>query len=362
MLRQTAQKGSCPGSRKGVRLSAEPRDELPRSPPAPAGPDTHSAAEARGGSRGPRPPASDRPAGQTPSQMPGRDAGRGATAGGEWSADESGGGDDGAPQEAPLLILVVDDSRSQRQILTALLRRRGYEVLEAASGEEALAICERAPVDVVLSDWMMPGMSGLDFCRAFRALAREGYGYFILLTSKSEKAEVALGLEAGADDFLTKPVNSGELHARILAGQRILRMERELSRNNRLLNATLAEMRSLYDALDRDMAEARKLQQSLMRERFRSFGTAEISLLLRPSGHVGGDLVGFFPIGKDRVGFFSIDVAGHGVTSALMTARLSSLLSGSSTEQNIVLRRDMEGALAARRADGSGCELTERAA
>ena len=254
-----------------------------------------------------------------------------------------------APEvEPPRRILVVDDSRMQRQILSALLKRWGYRVLEAASGEEALALCRREPVDVVLSDWVMPGMSGLEFCRAFRALGQESYGYFILLTSKSEKAEVALGLEAGADDFLTKPVNSGELHARILAGERILRMQRELSRNNRLLNATLEEMRALYDALDRDLAEARKLQQSLMRERFRSFGTAEISLLLRPSGHVGGDLVGFFPIGPDRVGFFSIDVAGHGVTSALMTARLSSLLSGSSSDQNIVLRRGADGRLAAR--------------
>lgn len=245
-------------------------------------------------------------------------------------------------------ILLVDDSRMQRQILSALLRRWGFAVLEAASGEEALEVCRREEVGLVISDWMMPGMNGIDFCRAFRALPRNGYGYFILLTSKSEKAEVARGLEAGADDFLTKPVNSGELHARILAGQRILRMEQELSRKNRLLNATLEEISALYEALDRDLAEARKLQQSLMRERFRSFGSAEVSVLLRPSGHVGGDLVGFFPIGADRVGFFSIDVAGHGITSALMTARLSSLLSGSSVEQNIVLRRSEDGRLAAR--------------
>lgn len=252
------------------------------------------------------------------------------------------------PADEAARILVVDDSRMQRQILSTLLKRWGYRVIEASSAEEALAICREGQVEVVLSDWMMPGMTGLEFCRAFRALPADRYGYFILLTSKSEKAEVALGLEAGADDFLTKPVNSSELHARILAGERVLRMERELSRNNRLLNATLDEMRSLYEALDRDLAEARKLQQSLMRERFRNFGTAEISLLLRPSGHVGGDLVGFFPIGADRVGFFSIDVAGHGVTSALMTARLSSLLSGSSADQNIVLRRGEGGAPAAR--------------
>ncbi len=68
-------------------------------------------------------------------------------------------------------------------------------------------------------------MTGLEFCRAFRALPREGYGYFILLTSKSEKTEVADGLDGGADDFLTKPVTADELRARLRAGERILAMQ-----------------------------------------------------------------------------------------------------------------------------------------
>ncbi|MEO5614655.1 MAG: response regulator, partial [Cypionkella sp.] len=95
------------------------------------------------------------------------------------------------------------------------LSRWGYQVTEAASGDEALALCLLQDFDIVLSDWMMPGMTGLEFCKAFRALPREGYGYFILLTSKSEKAEIADGLENGADDFLTKPVSADELRARL---------------------------------------------------------------------------------------------------------------------------------------------------
>jgi phosphoserine phosphatase RsbU/P len=234
-------------------------------------------------------------------------------------------------------VLVVDDSRMQRRILTAQLSRAGYEVVEAGSGEEALAICETMQPDLVLSDWMMPGMSGLDFCRAFRAMRRDSYGYFVLLTSKNEKGEVALGLESGADDFLSKPVSGDELRARLAAGERILRMERELKAKNRLVTATLSELQGLYDSVDRDLQEARKLQQSLVKERHRSFGNAEVSLLLRPSGHVGGDLVGFFPINARRVGVYGIDVSGHGITSALMTARLAGYLSGTSPEQNIAL-------------------------
>jgi phosphoserine phosphatase RsbU/P len=234
-------------------------------------------------------------------------------------------------------ILLVDDSRVQRKILSTLLARAGYEVTEASSGEDALAFCQASEPDFVISDWMMPGMSGLEFCRAFRKLERDTYGYFILLTSKSDKSEVAQGLDIGADDFLIKPVNGGELRARIDAGERILRMERELRDKNRLVSSTLQELQGLYDSINRDLMEAKKLQQSLIRERYRSFGNSDVSLLLRPSGHVGGDLVGFFPINARRVGIFAIDVAGHGITSAMMTARLAGYLSGTSPEQNIAL-------------------------
>lgn len=234
-------------------------------------------------------------------------------------------------------VLVVDDSRMQRKILSASLSRYGYEVIEAGSGEEALEICAENQPDLVLSDWMMPGMTGLDFCRAFRAMDRQSYGYFILLTSKNETAEIAHGLEAGADDFLTKPVSGQELRARLAAGERIVAMQAELMEKNRVISSTLAELQGLYDVIDRDLVEARKLQQSLVKERHRRFGDSEVSLLLRPSGHVGGDLVGFFPINARRVGVYAIDVSGHGITSALMTARLAGFLSGSSPEQNVAL-------------------------
>ncbi|MFY9237671.1 MAG: response regulator [Roseovarius sp.] len=123
-------------------------------------------------------------------------------------------------------VLVVDDSRLQRKILVSSLKKWGFETVEASSGDQALEICRRTPPDLVLSDWMMPGMTGIEFCREFRRMARDSYGYFILLTSKSEKDEIASGLDAGADDFLTKPVNAGELRARISAGARIVGMAR----------------------------------------------------------------------------------------------------------------------------------------
>ncbi len=236
-------------------------------------------------------------------------------------------------------VLVVDDSKAQRKILQMQLSRWGYQVTEAASGDEALALCGAQDFDIVLSDWMMPGMTGLEFCKAFRALPREGYGYFILLTSKSEKAEIADGLENGADDFLTKPVSADELRARLRAGERILGMQDELVEKNRLIGSTLQELQKLYDSLDRDLIEARKLQQTLVRD----FGAGRAALMLRPSGHVGGDLVGSFVVDAARIVVYSVDVSGHGVASAMMTARLAGLLSGASPDQNIALRTGPDG-------------------
>lgn len=243
----------------------------------------------------------------------------------------------------PRHVLVVDDSRAQRHILSVQLRRWGYLVTECEDAASALEVCTGAEVDIVISDWMMPGMTGLEFCRKFRNLGRESYGYFVLLTSKSEKTEIAGGLEAGADDFLTKPVSSNELRARLRAGERTLAMQAELLAKNRVIVSTLVELQKLYDSLDRDLIEARKLQQTLVRDRVRDYGWTRASLLLRNSGRVGGDLVGSFRVDDQRVAVYSIDVSGHGVASAMMTARLAGFLTGSSPEQNLAFGRDANG-------------------
>nr|WP_247651136.1 SpoIIE family protein phosphatase [Roseovarius autotrophicus] len=245
-------------------------------------------------------------------------------------------------------VLVVDDSRLQRRIVSTYLRQWGFSIEEAANAVEALASCRERPPDIVMSDWIMPGMSGLEFCRAFRTMERDNYGYFILLTTKSDKDEVALGLDAGADDFLTKPVNAAELRARLAAGKRILDMERQLTEKNRLIKSTLEELQILYDSLDSDLIEAKKLQQALLNERYRDFGVAEVSLMLHSAGHVGGDLVGMFPISGQRIGLYAIDVSGHGVSSALMTARLASYLSATVPEQNLALQEVAPGCFTAR--------------
>jgi sigma-B regulation protein RsbU (phosphoserine phosphatase) len=251
-------------------------------------------------------------------------------------------------EETIARVLVVDDSGLQRRILAARLQKWGHFVRQAASGEEALALCAEDSFDLVICDWMMPGMTGVEFCRRFRETESHGYVYVILLTSKSEKDEVARGLESGADDFVTKPVSGPELRARINAAARILRNERALTQKNAEISRAYAEIKALYSAVDRDLNEARKLQHSLLRERQVDYGTAEAALILRSCGHVGGDLVGQFRIDETRAGLFALDVSGHGIASALLTARLAGYLSNAAPDQNIALARDFAGTLHAR--------------
>ena len=241
-------------------------------------------------------------------------------------------------------VLVVDDSRAQRVLLRKSLEKWGYEVIEAASGEAALDICRAAEVPLIISDWMMPGMSGPEFCRAFHELA-DHPSYFILLTAQGEGEFLAEGLEQGADDFLTKPFNRVELRARLRAGVRVVEAKRQLIERNAELAETLDALKKVNEAIDRDLIEARKLQRSLVPDRQKSFGAVDVALLYRPSGHIGGDLVGMFEAGPDCLAVFSVDVAGHGIASALMTARIAGHLSAASPERNVALSRNDDGAL-----------------
>ncbi len=245
------------------------------------------------------------------------------------------------PQQGRLRVLVVDDSAAQRQLLQALLTRMDLDVVTAADAAQALFICmsdvER-PIGLILSDWQMPGMDGPDFCRAFRQLARDEYAYVILMTSETDRGKKAMGLEAGADDFVTRPLDFAELRARINTGRRILNMQEVLNHRNHEVHTTLSELRAMQEAMDRDLSEARKLQRAFIPPPCHSFAGSDLSLRLMTSGQIGGDLVGYFPISPGCIGLYSIDVSGHGVASALLTGRLSALFSWKSRRANIAFR------------------------
>ena len=243
---------------------------------------------------------------------------------------------------ARLRVLVVDDSAAQRQLLTAVLSRMDLDVVAVPDAAQALFLCmtdEGAAIRMILSDWQMPGMDGPDFCRVFRQLVRHDYTYFILMTSDTDRSTKARGLESGADDFVTRPIDMAELRARVGTGRRILDMQEALVHRNHEVRTTLDDLQALHDATNRDLAEARKLQRAFLPPRHHVAGGSELSLRLVTSGQIGGDLVGHFPISDTRIALYSIDVSGHGIASALLTGRLAGLFPWKARRGNIAFRR-----------------------
>src|SRR6202045_58051 len=132
-------------------------------------------------------------------------------------------------------VLVVDDSPVYRKLVEHALEGNPYSLIFAKSGHEALDLFAGKLPAIVITDWMMPDLSGLELCQRLRADVHRGYTYIILLTSIAEKDNVVKGLAAGADDYLTKPFDPGELLARIGVGRRIIDLHRQIDAKNKLL-------------------------------------------------------------------------------------------------------------------------------
>lgn len=126
-------------------------------------------------------------------------------------------------------ILIVEDDPVSQQVLNDLVVLCGYETVLASSGEEGWQCLVQNPsIQAAFIDWIMPGLDGLSLCSRIKAQCRDRYVYIIMITARSHKDDVIRGLEAGADDFLAKPVHEGELLGRLRAGSRILDYERRL--------------------------------------------------------------------------------------------------------------------------------------
>lgn len=147
-------------------------------------------------------------------------------------------------------LLVADDDSLSRQLIRRTLELVGYDVVEAEDGSAALReLSDPLGPRLAVMDWMMPGIDGPDVCRAIRAIHGRSYIYTTLLTSRQSPQDIVAGLQAGADDYLTKPCNPEELKARLRSGQRILRLEDELvnAREEMRFKATHDELTALWN-------------------------------------------------------------------------------------------------------------------
>jgi diguanylate cyclase (GGDEF)-like protein len=130
----------------------------------------------------------------------------------------------------PFTILVVEDNPVTQMLLEKTITQGGYPVIVVDNGSKALEVIQKQPISIVLTDWIMPEMNGIELCKIIRDQVLERYVYVLLLTGRESKEDIVQGLEAGADDYLVKPFHPAELIARIRTGTRILKLERSLNK------------------------------------------------------------------------------------------------------------------------------------
>ena len=168
--------------------------------------------------------------------------------------------------EPSATILLAEDDPVTRMLMTRFLKKAGYEVDAVANGSEALDRMTKRYYPMLVTDWEMPEMDGVALCKAVRNMQLDGYVYALLLTARDAKEHIIAGLEAGADDYLVKPVHEAELIARLNAGRRILNLEHSLrvaNQRNRILSITDAltgayNRRYLMEQLPRELERCRR--------------------------------------------------------------------------------------------------------
>jgi sigma-B regulation protein RsbU (phosphoserine phosphatase) len=238
-------------------------------------------------------------------------------------------------------VLVADDDPMQRAKLSLLLRRSGYEVVEASNGAEAWEVLGHTPIRLVFTDWMMPEMNGLELIRRIRASDLGHYVYIILCTGKESKADLVEGISSGADDFLSKPADPDELRARLHAGERVIELEVKLAREKQELGEAYQSLTIAHQKIRSDLQAAAKLQKSLL-PRPGSHQNVRFDWLFRPTAHVAGDIFNVFPLDNQHIGFYQLDVSGHGIPSAMLSFTLSKALSPTPLRDSIVKRVSSE--------------------
>jgi phosphoserine phosphatase RsbU/P len=208
-------------------------------------------------------------------------------------------------------ILIIDDDPSIQILLKRTLHSQGYEVAVASNGEQGLSQARELRPGLVLCDWNMPGMTGLEVCRRVKTTPELSTTIFILLTARTSLEDRVEGLDAGADDFLSKPVEMAELKARVRAGLRLHQLSRDLQQQKQLLEA--------------ELAEAAEYVSSILPERMAG-PPVTIDARFIPSRQLGGDGFDYYWLDSEHLAIYLLDASGHGLRAALPTLSVLNLL------------------------------------
>jgi phosphoserine phosphatase RsbU/P len=207
-------------------------------------------------------------------------------------------------------ILIIDDDPTVRMTLSRSLKNQGYDVSVAVDGKAGLQEAMRLRPALIICDWMMPVMDGLEVCRHVKAESSLANTYFILLTARDQVGDIVQGLETGADDFLSKPPDMNELKARVRAGLRLYQANHALQVQKQYLEA--------------ELAQAAEYVRSLLPHPLEGEITTNSCFL--PSTQLGGDCFDYYWLDSDHLVVYLLDVAGHGVGAALLSVSVLNLL------------------------------------
>ncbi len=224
-------------------------------------------------------------------------------------------------------ILVVDDDATSRRLLQRILREAKFACRECADGGKVLAAVREHLPSLILLDFELPGLNGAEVLRSIRRDPDPSVAQLpvIMLTGHGGEESEVLCLEAGADDFVTKPINAAVLRARIETHRRLRLMRHQLQTQNN-------ELEAWRRSLEADLAAARLTQQSLIPQKPPSLRNWEVAALYRPVIQVGGDIYGWLRLTDGRTLFWIADATGHGASAALLTTLAKLLFHHGSVE------------------------------
>ncbi|MEO6202446.1 MAG: SpoIIE family protein phosphatase, partial [Nitrospirales bacterium] len=228
--------------------------------------------------------------------------------------------------EPSYTILIVDNEEIVRMVAKKRLAKLQYRVLEAKNGEEALAMLDQEPVDLILSDWVMPGLDGPGLCEAIKQDERYRTIHFILMTALDHPKQIAEGLRLGADDFLSKTASGHEIVARVCAGLRVRQLMLDGEKSNRLLSQKQVELHF-------ELRSASDFVRGLLPRTGEVVPGVRVEWEFLPSSHLGGDFFQVARWGDDHLGLMVLDMSGHGIGPALRAVALSLFFKGEHMQQ-----------------------------
>ena len=205
-------------------------------------------------------------------------------------------------------LLVVDDSPVNIQVLVRILDGTGHRILVATNGRSALEVAERTRPDLILLDVMMPDLDGFEVCRAIKSNRATRDIVIIFLSALGEVEDKVAGLQLGAVDYITKPIQAEEVLARVSNHLAVQRLERELRKSR--------------DELDQELASAAEMQRLILPNPLPKIDGLSFAAHYETSRHVGGDYYDVVPLSDHECGILIADVSGHGAPSAIVMAMM----------------------------------------